>query len=114
MKIKVALFVAILFFLAIPVFADHSININTADKTALSTLNGIGDVKAQAIIDYRGTNGQFGKIEDIMNVSGIGDATFNKIKDHIRVQGGNSSVTSPASGCSEPFEPDSILDTDSK
>ncbi|MEK7068758.1 MAG: helix-hairpin-helix domain-containing protein [Patescibacteria group bacterium] len=98
MKIKVALFVAILFFLAIPVFADHSININTADKTALSTLNGIGDVKAQAIIDYRGTNGQFGKIEDIMNVSGIGDATFNKIKDHIRVQGGNSSVTSPASG----------------
>ena len=89
-------------FLAVPVFANHSININTADKAALILLDGIGDVKAQAIIDYRGTNGPFGKIEDIMNVSGIGDATFNKIKDHIMVQGGNSSVTPPASGAATP------------
>ncbi len=77
-------------------FADHSININTADKVALTTLNGIGDVKAQAIIDYRETNGPFGTIEDITHVSGIGTATFDKIKDHITVQGGNSYVTAPS------------------
>ena len=61
------------------------ININTAGKSELTALNGIGDVKAQAIIDYRNTNGNFKSIEDILNVSGIGDAVFAKIKDYITV-----------------------------
>ena len=64
---------------------NELININTASKSELTALNGIGDVKAQAIIDYRNTNGNFKSIEDILNVSGIGDAVFAKIKDYITV-----------------------------
>ena len=67
------------------------ININTADSTLLQTLNGIGAVKAQAIIDYRTLNGPFQAIEDIQNVSGIGPATFNNIKSFITV----GSTTAP-------------------
>lgn len=72
--------------LTVPAHADHAVNINTADKATLITLTGIGEVKAQAIIDYRSTT-PFTKIEDIMDVSGIGTATFNGIKDHITVSG---------------------------
>lgn len=61
------------------------VNINTASKDKLMELNGIGEVKASAIITYRNTNGKFQKIEDILNVSGIGDAVFSKIKDFITV-----------------------------
>ena len=61
------------------------ININTASAEELKTLNGIGDAKANAIMEYRTQNGNFSKIEDIKNVSGIGDATFNNIKSQICV-----------------------------
>ncbi len=61
------------------------ININTASKTELETLNGIGETRAQAIIDYRNKNGNFGVIEDIKNVQGIGTALYEKIKDNITV-----------------------------
>lgn len=79
-------FLVLLFLLALPAqtIADHSVNINTADKAALMTLTGIGDVKAQAIIDYRAAN-PFDTKEEIMDVSGIGTATYNNIKDHITV-----------------------------
>ena len=63
----------------------EKININTADKTSLMSLPGIGEVKSQAIIDYRTTNGPFSQIEDIQNVSGIGPVTFENIKDLITV-----------------------------
>ena len=61
------------------------VNINTATKDELVTLSGIGDAKAQEIIEYRKTNGYFTSIEDILNVKGIGDAIFAKIKDFIAV-----------------------------
>lgn len=89
MKSRALLAIVLLFF-ALPAHADHSININTADKAALETLNGIGPSKAQAIIDYRTQDGPFASIEDINNVSGIGEATYNNIKDHITVSGGVS------------------------
>lgn len=59
------------------------ISINTATLDELQTLTGIGKSKAEAIIEYRTTNGLFRTIEDIKNVSGIGDAAFEKIKDSI-------------------------------
>ncbi len=59
------------------------VNINTASKDELMTLSGIGEVKAQAIIDYRTKNGPFRDIHDIVNVSGIGEKTFENIKDSI-------------------------------
>lgn len=61
------------------------VNINTATSEQLQTLNGIGPSKANAIIDYREKVRRFSKIEDILNVSGIGEATFNNIKDKITV-----------------------------
>ena len=64
---------------------DNRININTADETQLTTLTGIGATRAQAIIAYREENGPFAAIEDIMNVQGIKEGTFAKIKDEIVV-----------------------------
>jgi len=61
------------------------ININTASASELCELQGIGEKKAQAIIDYRNENGGFVTIEEIMNVSGIGEKTFQNIKDKITV-----------------------------
>ena len=64
---------------------DNRININTADEAQLTTLTGIGSTRAQAIIAYREENGPFASIEDIMNVQGIKEGTFAKIKDEIVV-----------------------------
>ena len=64
---------------------DDPININTATLELLMQLKGIGDTKAAAIIEYREQNGGFNKIEDIMNVKGIGERIFAAIKDSIKV-----------------------------
>ena len=64
--------------------AASMVNINTASREQLMTLPGIGEVTADAIIEYREQN-PFARIEDIMNVSGIGEAKFNSIRDFICV-----------------------------
>lgn len=64
---------------------DNLVNINTAALEELMTLPGIGEARAVSIIDYRENNGAFLSIQDIMEVSGIKEAAFNKIKDKIRV-----------------------------
>ena len=51
----------------------------------LEALPGIGEVLTQRIVDYRSENGPFKRIEDLLKVSGIGEATFDKIKDYITV-----------------------------
>lgn len=62
------------------------VNINTATQTELETLPGIGPSLALKIIEYRKENGDFASIEDIKNVSGIGDSRFNDIKNYIKVK----------------------------
>ena len=62
---------------------DDRIDLNTADVSQLSTLSGIGQSKAEAIIAYREAHGRFSSIEEIMNVEGIKEGTFSKIKDKI-------------------------------
>jgi len=62
------------------------VNINQANETELQTIPGIGPSKAKAIVEYREQNGLFKRIEDIKNVTGIGDKTFDKLKEHITVQ----------------------------
>ena len=64
---------------------DAKVNINTANKEKLETLPGIGETTAQKIIDYRESNGKFKTIEDIKNVSGIGEAKYESLKDKITV-----------------------------
>ncbi|MGN0115661.1 MAG: ComEA family DNA-binding protein [Acutalibacteraceae bacterium] len=61
------------------------ININTATAEELTQLKGIGEVIAGRIVDYRNENGAFSSIEDIMNVSGIGEKKFEAIRDNISV-----------------------------
>lgn len=63
------------------------IDINTAGTEELMTLPGIGEARALAIIAYREANGPFAEITDIMQVSGIKEAAFEKIKDRIRTGG---------------------------
>ena len=62
------------------------VNINTATKETLMSLKGIGESKADKIIEYRNTQGTFKTIDEIKNVSGIGDSVYEKIKDYITVQ----------------------------
>ncbi|NMA51235.1 MAG: competence protein ComEA [Mollicutes bacterium] len=64
---------------------NNLININTADKNELMKLNGIGEVKASSIIEYRNTNGLFLNIEDIKNVPGISSNLYEKIKAFITI-----------------------------
>lgn len=64
---------------------NSKVNINTATQTELETLNGIGPSTASKIIKYRNEKGKFKKIEDIKNVSGIGEAKFKKIEADIVV-----------------------------
>lgn len=65
---------------------DSRINLNTADAGQLSTLSGIGKSKAEAIIAYREEHGGFTSIEELMNVEGIKEGTFSKIKDKISTE----------------------------
>jgi len=68
-----------------PLAGEELVNINTASIEELDKLPGIGQTTAVRIIDYRTANGPFGTIEDIINVSGIGTATYDEIKDLITV-----------------------------
>jgi competence protein ComEA len=73
---------------SIPIEVSGPIDINTATVEILDTLPGIGPAKAADIISYRQKHGPFDRIEDIQNVSGIGPATFENIRDLITVSGG--------------------------
>ena len=65
--------------------SDAKININTASEAELCNIPGIGATRAAAIVAYRQEKGGFSSIEDIMNVSGIKEGTYEKIKDSIKV-----------------------------
>jgi len=62
----------------------HDVNINTADKKKLTELPGIGPVTADAILDYRQSNGQFKSIDELTKVKGIGDKTLAKLKPRMK------------------------------
>lgn len=65
---------------------DGKVNLNKADEASLTTLSGIGPSKAQSIISYREENGGFQTIEDLKKVTGIGDKTYERLKDSITVK----------------------------
>jgi len=66
--------------------SSNIININTASQSELETLPGVGPSTAIKIINYRKENGNFKKIDDIMNVPGIGENKFNNLKEYISVK----------------------------
>ena len=65
--------------------SNSKVNINLASLDELKTINGIGDAKANSIIEYRNKNGKFNSIEDLKKVTGISESLFDKIKDFITV-----------------------------
>lgn len=67
------------------ILSNNKVNINTATLEELMTLEGVGESKAKSIIEYRNNN-PFNSIEDIKNVSGIGDNLFDKIKENITTE----------------------------
>lgn len=69
-----------------PVSDTGKINLNTATKEQLIKLSGIGEAKAEAILKYRKEHGNFVRPEDIMNIPGIKQAAFDRIKDEITIK----------------------------
>ena len=65
--------------------SPQKIDINRAEPWLLQALPGIGEVTTQKIVDYRNENGPFNRIEDLLQVKGIGEGTFEKMKDYITV-----------------------------
>lgn len=65
--------------------SSDKININQAEKDELMTLNGVGEKKAEKIIEYREENGSFKSVEDLKNVNGFGEKTFESLKESIIV-----------------------------
>jgi len=65
--------------------SGEKVNINTAGVDELVTLPGIGKAYAERIVEYRQKNGPFKKVEDIINVRGIGEKTFERIKDRLTI-----------------------------
>ncbi|MDR3087247.1 MAG: helix-hairpin-helix domain-containing protein [Azoarcus sp.] len=79
--------------------AIEPVNINTADAAALQQVKGIGPAKANAIVEYRKTNGPFASVNDLTKVSGIGEKSLAKMKPEITVgnagNAGNAAAKSP-------------------
>ena len=70
---------------AAPGSTSGLININSASATELESLSGIGEVLAATIVEYRDQNGPFASVDDLMDVSGIGPATLEEIRDQVTV-----------------------------
>ena len=92
---KKVLAVIAAFFASISI-AFAAVNVNTATKEELMTLNGIGEVKAQAIIDYRTKNGPFKTFADVDKVPGIGEGTMKKIEKEVTLSGKTTVTAAPA------------------
>jgi len=65
--------------------SPQKIDLNRAEAWLLEALPGIGETRAQAIVDHRNENGPFKRVEDLLQVTGIGEGTFEKIKDYMTV-----------------------------
>lgn len=99
MKKLISLLVA---FLAVVNMAFAAVNVNTATKEELMTLNGIGEGKAQAIIDHRKKNGPFKSAADLGNVPGIGEGILKKIEKDVSFSAKTTVAATPAKADTKP------------
>ena len=81
------LFLALIMCVALAGTAAAVVNINTATKEELTTIKGIGDKRAQEIIDYRKKNGDFKSVDELEKVPGIGPGTMKQIRSQVTVSG---------------------------
>ena len=81
------LFLALIMCVALAGTAAAVVNINTASKEELTTIKGIGDKRAQEIIDYRKKNGDFKSVDELEKVPGIGPGTMKQIRANVTVSG---------------------------
>jgi competence protein ComEA len=97
------LLVALVMWFAIYGVVMAAVNINTATKEELSTLQGIGEKRAQDIIDYRTKNGPFKSIDDLEKVPGIGPGRMKQIRSQISVTG-KTTIDKPATATAKPSD----------
>ena len=91
---KVILFFLITIFLATGTAHAAKVDINKADaQTLQENLEGVGEVKARAIVNYRRKHGSFKSLDDLMNVPGIGEATIQKNRRNLSLKGGLSKTS---------------------
>jgi len=81
------LLLALLLALCVPAWCAEAVNINTASVEQLTALDGIGEVKARAIVEHREANGRFRSVDQLEDVKGVGPKTLEKNRDRIRIDG---------------------------
>ncbi|MEX2525740.1 MAG: ComEA family DNA-binding protein [Gammaproteobacteria bacterium] len=83
--IRKILLTSFLFF-SLQLAAADRINVNTADAETLMSIQGVGEKRAEAIIDYREENGPFSSVEELMNVDGVGQMTLDNNRDMLTAE----------------------------